>query len=112
MESKKTIVKIIGRQSEQSTLENIFSSEEAEFVAVYGRRRVGKTFLIREFFKEKGPYFEMTGLREGSVKEQLFHFGKAFKAAFKPDFFSEKSVTTWAEAFENLKVAITRLKPY
>ena len=41
---------IIGREEEQRKLQKIFDSKEAEFVAVYGRRRVGKTYLIRNFF--------------------------------------------------------------
>ena len=42
---------IIGREIEIELLSRIYSSGQAEFVAVYGRRRVGKTFLIREYFE-------------------------------------------------------------
>ncbi len=42
---------IIGRIEEQQILERVFSSSKSEFVAVYGRRRVGKTFLVREYFE-------------------------------------------------------------
>ena len=48
--------KIIGRTSELQILKEIEKSKDAEFVAVYGRRRVGKTFLIREFFSKKNMY--------------------------------------------------------
>ena len=39
---------LIGRENEIATLHGLMSSDESQFVAVYGRRRVGKTFLIRE----------------------------------------------------------------
>lgn len=42
---------IIGREQEISKLENYISSRKSEFIAIYGRRRVGKTFLIKEMFE-------------------------------------------------------------
>ena len=45
--------KIIGRENELNKLKDYYQSEKSEFIAVYGRRRVGKTFLIRSFFKDK-----------------------------------------------------------
>ena len=42
---------IIGRLAEKKTLEKLYKSERSEFVAVYGRRRVGKTFLLKELFQ-------------------------------------------------------------
>ncbi len=51
--------KIIGREKEKNKLSKILSSREAEFLAIYGRRRVGKTFLIREFLREKGLFFAL-----------------------------------------------------
>ena len=44
---------MIGRQKEQDVLDKIFNSNAAEFIAIYGRRRVGKTYLVRAFFKKK-----------------------------------------------------------
>ena len=48
--------KILGRKPEIKILKDIFTSSEAEFLAIYGRRRVGKTHLIKEYFSEKGIY--------------------------------------------------------
>lgn len=48
---------IIGRKSEQQQLERLLDSKEAEFLVVYGRRRVGKTFLIRNYFKDKFTFY-------------------------------------------------------
>ena len=44
---------IVGRKKELAILEKIYRSKEAEFITIYGRRRVGKTYLIREFFGQK-----------------------------------------------------------
>ena len=44
---------IIGRKSEQDTLARIYESRQSEFVAICGRRRVGKTFLVREYFEQE-----------------------------------------------------------
>lgn len=52
---------IIGRKAERAELDNIYSADGPRFVAVYGRRRVGKTFLIKEHFKEKLTFWH-TGL--------------------------------------------------
>ena len=74
-----------GRRPEQELLKTIFCSDKAEFLALYGRRRVGKTHLIREFFKNKGVYFEVIGLKGGSLKDQLALFRESFQRAFYPD---------------------------
>ena len=67
--------KIVGRQKELKILENTLVSNSAEFIAIYGRRRVGKTYLIKHFFnKQLGVFFELTGLNDGRLKDQLFNF--------------------------------------
>jgi predicted AAA+ superfamily ATPase len=95
---------IIGRKSEQNILTDIFNSKKAEFVAVYGRRRVGKTYLIEQFFLKKSClYFSMTGLHKGTLKEQL----SIFTTALHETFFSGlqmnlESPKNWMRAFEIL----------
>jgi AAA+ ATPase superfamily predicted ATPase len=73
---------IIGRKEELEIFNQIRRSKEAEFVAVYGRRRVGKTFLIREYFSDKGIYFETAGVKNLSLPEQLENFSRAFSKTF------------------------------
>jgi len=74
---------VFGRERELKVLQNIWDSGEAEFLALYGRRRVGKTFLISEFFSaQKGIYFEVTGAKDGNMKEQLRNFIDAFSKCF------------------------------
>jgi AAA+ ATPase superfamily predicted ATPase len=51
---------VIGRHKEKQIFQRLLTSDQAELLAVYGRRRVGKTYLIREYFKEN-MVFEFTG---------------------------------------------------
>ena len=51
---------IVGRNGEKKRLNRLLTSKEPEFMAIYGRRRVGKTFLIRNYFANKGFYFELS----------------------------------------------------
>lgn len=65
--------KIIGRINELNTLKQSINSDRSELIAVYGRRRVGKTFLIREAYK-KEIVFEVSGIPDGTYKQQLANF--------------------------------------
>jgi len=66
-------MEIVGRASEKNILNQLLVSKQAELLAIYGRRRVGKTFLIRTFFAENLT-FELTGVLDGSFREQLENF--------------------------------------
>ena len=61
---------IIGRKKELEQLVEAYESEYSEFVAVYGRRRVGKTFLVREAFDYRFT-FQHAGLSKSNMKKQL-----------------------------------------
>ena len=61
---------IVGRALEQERLQEILTSGEAELIALYGRRRVGKTFLIREFFSGH-TFVEVAGEKGQSAKLQI-----------------------------------------
>lgn len=67
---------LICRENELSVLEQLYESEKAELLALYGRRRVGKTFLIRAFFSEKEDvvFFNSTGMKDGTMAEQIANF--------------------------------------
>ena len=72
---------IIGRTQEQKTLERAYKSDQAEFIAIYGRRRVGKTFLVRQYFKKnqssmkkRSVFFYVTGTKDGPMSDQLANF--------------------------------------
>ncbi len=64
---------IIGRKREQKLLREYCDSGRPEFIALYGRRRVGKTFLVKQFFKNEFSFY-MTGIFEGSLTDQLANF--------------------------------------
>lgn len=91
--------KIIGREAEQIRLGKILLSKDAELVAVYGRRRVGKTFLIRNFF-EKQLLFELSGIHHASLDQQLENFTIALS---KASGFSLAKPTNWLQAFNILE---------
>ncbi len=91
---------IIGREEEKKILTAALQSRDAELIAVYGRRRIGKTFLIRNHY-HKYIVFELTGIHEASMKDQLRNFSLALQesmgipvAPAPPD--------NWIEAFRQL----------
>lgn len=90
---------MIGRNHEQSKLLNAYKSNESKFAAVYGRRRVGKTYLVRNTFKDKF-LFQHAGLANSNMKKQLEAWASSMRFA------SAHKVTkpkTWIEAFDQLK---------
>ena len=89
------MAKIIGRSKEIATLRQYINSDKAEFIAVYGRRRVGKTFLIREMFRNEFA-FEVSGTIDGKKSEQMFNFTQALER-FGYD--GSEKPTTWNSAF-------------
>lgn len=98
--------RIIGRKEEISLFEEKLNSVSSEFIAVYGRRRVGKTYLITQFFSRQiGIYFEQTGLNEGALKEQLTVFSRSLSKSFYQGA-DLKTPKNWMEALEVLSNAI------
>lgn len=96
---------IIGRKEEIQILQSALDSTDPQFLAIYGRRRIGKTFLITEFFKDKGLYFEITGMKGGTTKEQLFQFTHEYTRTFQINKPLSKP-ESWAEALTMLYDAI------
>ena len=90
---------LIGREKELKALREIYASDESSFVAVYGRRRIGKTYLIDEAFEGK-LCFRHAGVYQGSGKEQL----RAFASSLKDCGFPAKCpLDDWFSAFDELK---------
>lgn len=90
----------VGRQAELAVLQKAYSSDEPELVAVVGRRRVGKTCLVRSAFSERLD-FEITGIQNGSEKEQLQHFSDRLNYHARSAF-PIKRPANWMEAFQML----------
>ena len=89
---------MIGRKQEKARLLEAASSNYSEFVAVYGRRRVGKTFLVRETFNYTFA-FQHSGLSGANYTLQLSEFWRSLKAQGLPDC---PRPHTWFDAFESL----------
>jgi AAA+ ATPase superfamily predicted ATPase len=89
---------IIGRQKEQSLLQAFMDSGKPEFVAVYGRRRVGKTYLIKEFFRNDFTFYA-TGLANAQKGEQLKNFNTALNRYGNGHFQQKKN---WYDCFTQL----------
>ena len=93
---------IIGRQAEIKRLTASVNSSRAEFIALYGRRRVGKTFLINQMFRNQFA-FKMTGVIEGSLKDQFTAFADAMNDY---GFDMPEQPKDWMKAFIMLKNAL------
>lgn len=96
---------LVGRQREQRTLQAALDSAEAELACIYGRRRIGKTFLVRQFFA-KELCFELTGIFDAPLKEQLRNFSRAYDAAFGGGL---PPPSDWQSAFAQLAEALALL---
>ena len=99
---------IIGRKSEKDLLQAIYDSSKSEFVAVCGRRRVGKTFLIREFF-EGEMVFQTAGLANQNMKQQI----KSFYADLIDQGFNRQDTEEpkdWIDVFMMLRQVVKQNK--
>lgn len=102
---------IIGRKQETDRLSRLYYSDKSEFVAIYGRRRVGKSYLIDEFFREEmsfscvGIFRKNESLNNLSYrKTQLHHFySNLLEYGLPPSF---KEPEDWLSAFDLLKIVL------
>lgn len=90
---------IVGRKRELAQLKSLLESDKSEFVAVYGRRRVGKTFLIREAFDYKFT-FQHTGILDAPKSEQISEFMRSLYKVYPEKC---KQPRTWFDAFHLLE---------
>jgi uncharacterized protein len=95
---------MIGREYEIKLLNEKYHSEKSEFLAIYGRRRVGKTYLIRNFFQSKYT-FQITGIANANLKQQLGNFELVFKEQHPK--LSTKT-QNWMDAFQQIKHCIEK----
>lgn len=90
------------------TFKHMMQSTESKLVAVYGRRRIGKTFLIRKYFDTKFT-FEIVGLHNGNMKDQIRHFVQTLVRHG----YAEAMVAhpyTWMETFDLFSLYLNKLK--
>lgn len=100
---------LIARKREVELCKNILAEKKAQFIALYGRHRVGKTFLVLELFSEGTEFFELTGVKDGGMKTQL----EVFKSQFTRQMLEGFPIATpknWMEALELLTIKIEKMK--
>jgi hypothetical protein len=98
--------KVIGREAEKRLLDHALTSRDPELIAVFGRRRVGKTYLIREYLR-RNLVFEVTGIHDQSMSMQLANFHTALRRSF-PEL-PMVQPRSWLEAFELLRGCLEQL---
>jgi len=98
---------IIGREQQKAIFKEALTSTKSEFIVVYGRRRVGKTYLIKNTLGKRID-FEMTGIQDGSLSDQLQNFRDKL-AEFSKDH-SLKRPASWMQAFSMLKTYLASVK--
>lgn len=107
--NKEASEKIIGRLKEQQLLRELVRSKKSEFIAIYGRRRVGKTYLIKNLVSSFSClFFHVTGIQKGLIQVQLKEFAKQIGKSFyqSPSIVPQKN---WFDAFEDLTNAINEV---
>ena len=97
---------LIGRSEECRRLKQAIDDDKSHFIALYGRRRVGKTFLVKEYFEHKFTFY-CTGLLKGNKKQQLANFTNALSTHFS-DYEPLTQISTWFDAFNSLSVALKK----
>ena len=97
---------LIGREEEKAMLQKALESNEAELIAIYGRRRIGKTFLIRNFF-EKQMIFEFSGIHNANLSDQLANFAQALTLSMRSVVI--ETPVNWRQAFNMLEKYIAPL---
>ena len=91
--------KIIGRKVEQEILRQRVESNNPELIAIYGRRRICKTFLVRQYFKDTFNFYS-TGIYQGTKREQLGEFNRQLEYYSKRKW---KLPKDWFDAFAQLR---------
>ena len=93
---------LIGRSDEQKRLKKHFASKKSEFIALFGRRRVGKTFLVKSLFEPDFAFYA-TGIQDGGTATQIENFNReiAYFGGAALD-----AATDWHGVFENLNKLI------
>ena len=91
-------MQLVGRKNEIKNLEWDLQKSESQFVAIYGRRRIGKTYLIREMFSDTFA-FSHTGLRGGDKKAQLAAFRSSLVRFGRTKC---PALGNWLQAFDEL----------
>ena len=85
---------LFGRNEESLRIDTLLTSGKAEFIALYGRRRVGKTYLIDEYLKDRIAFKVSGVLNEGTLMQM-----SAFRIALDKQGYPEPKEQTWMDLF-------------
>ena len=97
---------IIGRKAEQEILRQRIDSKSPELIAIYGRRRIGKTYLVRQYFNDSFSFYA-TGIYQGTKNEQLGEFNRQL------EYYSGRKwnvAKDWFDAFAQLREYLDSIK--
>jgi len=90
---------IIGREKEQTIFKSVLQDDKSHFIAIYGRRRIGKTYLVKEYFGSRFS-FQHSGFSRGNMRTQIAGFVSSLEDY---GYHFKKTPTCWIEAFAGLK---------
>ena len=99
-------MKIAGRKDEIKVLQSLLTQQESSFLALYGRRRIGKTYLVRQVY-ENQIVFECSGLHQRDLSQQLENFWLTLIEVNPKE--KPSLPKTWLQAFSLLKMYISSL---
>lgn len=94
-------MEFVNRTSELKKLKSLWEEKCSQLVVIYGRRRVGKTEVIKEFLKKTKGIYYLSDKR--THKDQLQEFARVVGNFFKDEFLQKKGFSSWIEAFEYIK---------
>lgn len=97
--------KIIGRKREIEQLNDALNSAKPELIAIYGRRRIGKTFLVKELLKGQFDFYA-TGIFEGSKQDEIDAFCDMLRQK-QPNL---PPIKSWIEAFDALRAYLSKFR--
>jgi uncharacterized protein len=98
---------MIGRQQKAREMKKLLTSPNGEMLAILGRRRVGKTYLVRNVYA-KSICFELIGVEDGTTKQQLGNF-KVQLYKYFGEAAPKKQAKNWLEAFNQLSAILDAL---
>ncbi len=98
---------MIGREKQLEQIELLQTSKKSEFVAVMGRRRVGKTYLIDNAFSNQ-ICFQISGIQDENMQEQLANFYRKL-CKYSKVFLKKEIPYDWGEAFYYLEMYLSKL---
>ena len=99
---------MIGRIEEKKYLLSLKDEEEPQFVAVFGRRIIGKTYLVRESFEHKFT-FQHTGISNLQIEpgeRKKTQLGKFLESLAEAGYTGKDTLENWNDAFNALKEVI------